>query len=222
MKSIHHFYSKIDRYTFSASKDFFSCLQQFEKFINDEKWIDLHSAYFSDRLICKEIKPDFSHLHSNDRQIAEDAWELLTHGTCNIVHWKNFFQQVGKRLLNKMINYWACECHSKIGELVKESKLENIALSQLNYGRAKEDSEISLKETPTSEAFLQYLYTSALENQMNEIASEELQLLTQKINDLLNQKKPYWEGYLSENGIFQYLFDITTLHPFVQENRFRI
>ncbi|MBA3238222.1 MAG: ankyrin repeat domain-containing protein [Parachlamydiaceae bacterium] len=222
MKSIHHFYSKIDRYTFSASQDFFSCLQQFEKFIHDEKWIDLQSGNFSDRLICQEIKPDFSHLHSNDRQIAEDAWELLTHGTFNKIHWKNFFQQVGKRLLNKMINYWACECHSKIEELVKESKLENIALSQLNCGRAKEDSETSLKETQTSEAFLQYLYTSALENQINEIASEELQLLTQKMNNLLNQKKPYWENYLSEKGIFQYLFEMTGLHLFSQENEFRI
>ena len=209
MKSIHYLYSKIDRHTFSATKDFFSRLKQFEQIVNDEEWIDLQAANFSDRLIFIEIKPDFSHLHSYDRQIAEDAWGLLTDGACNTIHWKNFFQQVGKRLINKMINYWACEFYSQIGPLIKGSKLENVALLQLNYGQWKEESEKSLKETPTAEAFFQYLYTHTLESQMIETASEELQLLIQKMNNLLDKKKHHWEKYLSEEGIFLYLYEVT-------------
>lgn len=220
MKSIHNFYAEIDRHAFPAVKDFFFRLQQFEQFIKSGQWINQQSENFSDRLISMEIKPDFSRLHSYDRQIAEDAWGLLTDGTCNAVHWKNFFQQVGKRLINKMINYWACECYSKIGDLIKRSKLENIALLQLNCGQAKENSEKSLKQTQTDEAFFQYLYTHALESQLIETASEELQQLIMKIDQLLNQKRPHWETYLSENGIFQYLYEITNLHPFKEDDEY--
>lgn len=206
MKSIHYFHSKINRYIFSKMKDFFSQLQQFEQLINDEEWLNLQSENFSDRLIFIETQPDFSDLYSNDRRIAEDALRLLTDGTYNTIHWKNFFQQAGKRINDKMINYWSCECYNKMIDMFDESKLKNIALLQLELECSKECSEDSL----------QYLFANTLESQIKEAASQELELLIQKMNNVLNKKKPHWEKYSSEEGLFLYLYGITNLHPFME------
>lgn len=208
MKQSHSCRSQITRYIFSLASDFYRQLANFHQLLEDHKFLEERSTALSTLFFTLKKDQNFSHLNSKDRQIAIDAFNLLTAGSGSVSYWRNLLKQSINRIKNKMIAEFAIYFYQPIEELVNRSNfnkdISTKEMMNLMQGNAEDST--------TSEPFKDIL--NKIHLAIQETTKQKLENLLKNITEQFEKRKLEWNYYLdsSGNGVMLYLGEITGLN----------
>ena len=121
LRAVRATHADVECFTAELMESFFSLYRQFQMLINSETFLNSNSEHFSKRQIRDPtLLPSIAHLAPKDRYLMEDMIHLLTNGQENSLSWKTLFNQIGKRIMNKMIQHWSIFFRRRVEELLSE------------------------------------------------------------------------------------------------------
>ncbi len=199
---VKRFYScrvSVEQYAFGYTELFFSDLNNFRKAAVSESFLDQKSESLGTRKIYKP-KPDFTKLPLKDRQIAEQAFTLLTTPGNTKNQWKTLLEGAAKRIQEKVITHWSICFSEQVEDLMNFSRMhehaviENYLATSLEQG----DGDALLSR------HIQLLYQAIVGK-----SQQRVDAMKAKITKLYDEQKKHWENYLKPEGLIQYIRELT-------------